>query len=380
MPSILLVTNDFGPRAGGIETFVVGLLERIPRGHVTVYTSRQDGSEHYDHEWLDRYGVQVIRDSSRILLPTPRVISRLRAIIKAEEIETVWFGAAAPLGLSARWLRGAGVTRILALSHGHELWWSKLPPFSWAMREIGRHCDYITYLGEYTRRALARTIPEDRLVRIAPGIDTEHFYPRESEDLRLSYQFGSRPIIISVGRLVHRKGQDRLIQALPKIVAEIPDALLVLVGEGPYRQKLEELAHELHVEESVHFLGRIQYTDLPRYISMGDLFAMPSRDRLFGLEVEGLGIVYLEASSCGLPIIVGDSGGAPDALQNGETGFLVDGNDVADISEKILTLLHDSKLREEFGARGRQWAQQEWDWTHWSSKFNSLLGLPPSGK
>ena len=125
---ILLVTNDFGPRAGGIETFVIGLLERVGSKGVgskgiVVYTSRQDGDESYDRDWLAKYGIEVIRDRSKILLPTPRVIGKLRKLIRSREIEVIWFGAAAPLGLAARWLRIGSVKRVVALTHGHEVCW-----------------------------------------------------------------------------------------------------------------------------------------------------------------------------------------------------------------------------------------------------------------
>jgi len=145
MPSTLLVTNDFGPRAGGIETFVIGLLERIPAGEVIVYTSKQADSAAYDERWLKDFKVKVIRDRSTILLPTPRVIRNLREVIRSEELTRVWFGAAAPLALASRWLRSAGIKHSVALTHGHEVWWSKIWPFSWAMREIGKSVDRTTY-------------------------------------------------------------------------------------------------------------------------------------------------------------------------------------------------------------------------------------------
>ena len=129
-PQILCITNDFGPRAGGIETFIIGLLERMPRGEVVVYTSYQDEAEDYDRQWLNNYGVEVIRDKSKILLPTPRVIRALQLILRTKGLNQIWFGAAAPLGLSARFLRTAEIKRIVALTHGHEVWWAKIPPFS----------------------------------------------------------------------------------------------------------------------------------------------------------------------------------------------------------------------------------------------------------
>ncbi len=376
MASILLVTNDFGPRAGGIESFVIGLLERIPVGEVVVYTSFQPDHESYDQKWLSDYQVRVIRDKSKVLLPTPRVIRELQALIRQNSITKVWFGAAAPLGVAARWLRKAGATRIVALTHGHEVWWSKIWPFSWAISEIGKQVDYLTYLGSFTKSALSPHIKDaSKLIRVAPGIDIDHFSPSDSMSLRQRHGLGSRPTIVSVGRLVHRKGQDRLIEALPKVLESIPDAALVLVGEGPYRKHLDGLVNKYDLSGNVFFIGRINFAELPNYIGMGDVFAMPSRSRLFGLEVEGLGIVYLEASSCGLPVIGGSSGGAPDAVLDGETGYVVDGNDLTAISTQIVRLLSDEKLRKEMGGRGRKWAIENWRWEIWSKEFNKSLDI-----
>ena len=366
MARILLVTNDFGPRAGGIETFIIGLLERLSEHEIFVYTSSQSDSNVYDEEWRLKFGVAVIRDRSKILLPTPRVIHALRKLIRRESIEVIWFGAAAPLGIAASWLRIAQVRKIVALTHGHEVWWSKVPPFNFLMRAMGRDIDHFGYLGEFTARALAKVISRDKLIRIAPGIDTEHFHPIKNEK--------SAPTIISVGRLVHRKGQDRLIESLPLIKAVIPNVQLIFVGEGPHRNELDRLIAEYGVADHVKFLGRVAYRDLPQVLSMGDVFVMPSRSRLFGLEVEGLGIVYLEASSCGLPVIAGSSGGAPDAVIEGETGFVVDGNDLKAIADRAIRLLNDSELRSRLGGRGREWVVEEWRWDIWASKFEELVG------
>lgn len=365
MSRILLVTNDFGPRAGGIETFIVGLLERLHGHEVFVYTSKQADAESYDSNWRDDFGVTVIRDRTKILLPTPRVIRNLRKLIEEESIEVLWFGAAAPLGLAARWLRLPTIRKVVALTHGHEVWWSKLPPFSLLMRELGRNIDDFGFLGDFTANALAKVIAKEKLTRIAPGIDTEHFRVMKREK--------SAPTIISVGRLVHRKGQDRLIEALPLIKSAIPDVQLIFVGEGPHRSKLDHLILKHKVSDRVTFLGRISYQDLPKVLALGDIFAMPSRSRLFGLEVEGLGIVYLEASACGLPVIAGSSGGAPDAVIEGETGFVVDGNDVTAIAERAIELLRNPKLRNELGSRGRSWVVAEWGWEIWSKRFEELV-------
>jgi phosphatidyl-myo-inositol dimannoside synthase len=374
---ILCITNDFGPRAGGIETFIIGLIERLPKNSVIVYTSSQEGSEPFDKAWLENYGVEVIRDKSTILLPTLRVGAAVRKIARERSISTVFFGAAAPLGLLSQGLRRAGVQRIVALTHGHEVWWAKLWPFSWAIRRIGSGTDHLTYLGSYTQSQISRALTKSArssMVKIAPGIDTDHFAPQpDAAALRADLGLTEKKVIVSVGRLVHRKGQDTLVEALPDILDSIPNAHLIFIGEGPYKNYLVKRAQELSVSEAITFIGRIQYSDLPRYICVGDIFAMPSRSRLAGLEVEGLGIVYLEASACGLAVIGGKSGGAPDAVLEGETGYAVDGTSAHEVADAAIRLLSNPETAGKMGARGRQWIIDEWRWEIWARKFAALL-------
>jgi phosphatidylinositol alpha-1,6-mannosyltransferase len=374
---ILCITNDFGPRAGGIETFVMGLIERAPKGSIIVYTSAQGDTTSYDQGWLRDFGVEVIRDPSKILLPTPRVIRSVKKVIARDSIKQVFFGAAAPLAIMARSLRRKGVVNIVALTHGHEVWWAKLWPFSSAISFIGNNVDHLTYLGEFTKSEIAKALSikaKSRLVKIAPGIDTDHFAP-DSGSIQLRRDLGliDKKVIVSVGRLVHRKGQDFLIQSLPAILEKHPTAHILMVGEGPYRKDLTKIVEKLKLSQAVTFIGRIQYKDLPRYICAGDIFAMPSRSRLAGLEVEGLGIVYLEASSCALPVVAGRSGGAPDAVDEGITGFSVDGTSTVEISSVIIKLLDDPAKAKAMGTAGRSWIIEKWRWEIWSKQFNALF-------
>ncbi len=379
MTSVLFVTNDFGPRAGGIETFIIGLIERLPKGSVVVYTSSQPDTDAYDAQWLADFGVKVVRDRQKILLPTPRVARAVGALSRELKTQVACFGAAAPLGMLAPTLRRAGVQKIVALTHGHEVWWAKVFPFSLAMRRIGKSLDVMTYLGDFTRTAISRSLPtkaQKSMVRIAPGIDIDHFSPEaDGSQLRTELGLDAKRVIISVGRLVHRKGQDRLIQAMPEIVKSIPNAHLVLVGQGPYREKLESFARECGVSACVSFIGRIAYKELPRYFRIGDIFAMPSRSRFRGLEVEGLGIVYLEASACGLPVIAGNSGGAPDAVLEGKTGLVVDGTNVGAIARACIALLSDPDRSRAMGEAGRKWIVQSWSWDLWAKEFRKTLSL-----
>lgn len=376
---ILCVTNDFGPRTGGIETFVIGLIERLSPGSVIVYTSGQGDTREYDQRWLDQFGVRVIRDRSKILLPTPRVSRAIKKVITTENLQVIFFGAAAPLAIMAGGFRKVGVHKIVALTHGHEVWWAKLWPFNWAIRYIGASVDHLTYLGDFTRHEISRALSSKAsaaMVKIAPGIDTDHFAPQASaEPLRASLGLTDKKVIVSVGRLVHRKGQDSLIAALPEILQSHPSAHILLVGEGPYRKHLEKMVSDLKVDDAITFIGRIQHADLPRYICVGDIFAMPSRSRLAGLEVEGLGIVYLEASACELPVIAGISGGAPDAVLEGETGICVDGTNPSEIARAVISLLDDPLRASAMGKRGREWIYSNWRWEIWAHNFIELLKL-----
>jgi phosphatidylinositol alpha-1,6-mannosyltransferase len=347
---VLFVTNDFGPRAGGIETFVIGLIERRPFGSTIVYTSAQEDADEYDAMWREKYGVTVIRDRSKILLPTPRVARKLAHIIKGEKIVVAAFGAAAPLGLLSASMKRAGVQKTVALTHGHEVWWAKVFPFNLAMRRIASTVDTLTFLGDFTQRAISKSISRksaQRMVRIAPGIDVDHFSPVDSTKLREELNLEGKKVIVSVGRLVHRKGQDRLIESMPEIIKRVHNAHLLMVGKGPYLDHLAKLVATNKLEEHVSFIA--------------------------GLEVEGLGIVYLEASACGLPVVAGSSGGAPDAVVQGVTGLVVDGTNNTEIADAIVALLNNPEDAMKMGVAGRQWIVDNWRWEIWSAQFNKLL-------
>ena len=372
---VLLVTNDLGPRAGGIETFVLGLIEGLPKDSLIIYTSSQKGDKAFDAQLLEKFGAVVIRDRAKMLLPTPRITRKAVKILKQQQIKNVWFGAAAPLALMAGKLRSAGASNIVALTHGHEVWWAKIPILKSLLKKIIKDVDHLGYLGDFTKGEIAKISNQpQKFLQIAPGIDTQHFAPKTARgDLIEKYRLDGRRVIVSVGRLVHRKGQDELVKAMPKILEQFPDAILLFVGEGPIKQMLFNSAKQLGVLPKVVFTGRVSHHDLPDYICLGEIFAMPVRSRFSGLEVEGLGIVYLEASACGLPVIVGNSGGAVDAVLDKKTGLLVDGTKSDQIADAICELLANPERAKQMGAAGRDWVINNWQLSSWSEKFNKVL-------
>jgi len=370
-PRTLIVTNDFPPRQGGIQSFVHELAVRQPAGSIAVYASDYPGAAEFD-------AVQpfpVRRHPTGLLVPTPDARRRVVDALREFGGTGVWFGAAAPLGLLAPALRAAGASRVLAMTHGHEAGWAMLPGARQALRRIGAHCDVVTYLGEYFRQRLAGPLgPHPRLVQLTPGVDVDTFHPGvDGRAVRERHRLADRPVIVCVSRLVRRKGQDTLLRALPLVRAAVPDATLLLVGDGPYRRDLAALAARTGVGGAVVFTGGVPHADLPAHYAAADVFAMPCRTRRAGLDVEGLGIVYLEASATGRPVLAGNSGGAPDAVRDGETGYVVEGRNVHEVAERLITLLRDEPLRARLGAAGRAWVEQDWRWDVLAARLHSLL-------
>ncbi len=434
VPKVLIVSNDFPPRRGGIQSFVHALAARMPGGAVVVYAPSWEGAAAFDA----RQPFPVIRHPTSLMLPVPSVARRAARILAEHGCDTVLFGAAAPLGLLAPSLRRAGARRIVAITHGHEAGWAALPGARAVLRRIGDQVDVVTYLGEYFRMRLARALSAEaaaRMVRLAPGVDTSAFRTGAGGDkVRERFGLGSRPVVVCVSRMVPRKGQDTLIRAWPRVLAAVaggtgasgqpaaggdggqaaggaagpaagaagpaagaagpaagaagpaagaagpaagadPDRgpVLLLVGDGPYRADLGRLAQRTGVGNSVVFTGPVPAAELPACYDAGNVFAMPCRTRRGGLDVEGLGIVYLEASASGLPVVGGDSGGAPDAILDGETGYVVPGRDVAAVADRIGELLADPAGAAAMGEKGAAWVDREWRWDLVAARLDQIL-------
>jgi len=369
---ILLITNDFPPRPGGIQSFLHGIVDRLPAPDVVVYTSQWRGWE----EWDAAQPFTVIREPTSVLLPTAPVRRRAVSLLREHDCDVVWFGAAAPLGLLARALRSAGARRIVATTHGHEVGWAAMPGTRQMLRRIASDVDVLTYLGAYTRHRLASAVGRKnvgKLSKLRPGVDATVFRPGLGAETRREVGLVDRRVVVCVSRLMPRKGQDVLIRALPAVQQRVPDAALLIVGGGPARGSLERLATSTGVHSSVVFTGSVPWHALPSYYGAGDVFAMPCRSRLRGLDVEGLGIVFLEAAACGLPVVAGDSGGAPDALADGATGRLVDGRSVAKVADVVAGLLEHPDEASLMGRRGREWVQREWSWESAATTLCNML-------
>ena len=375
MARVLLLTNDFPPRRGGIQSYLQEFADQLVAtgAHsLTVYAPKWKGSDGYDRA----APYEVVRHPGTLMVPEPSVVTRMRKLIRRHDIDTVWFGAAAPLALLATRARRAGATRVIASTHGHEVGWSMLPLARNALRRIGDDTDVVTFVSRYTRGRFASAFgPRAALEHLPPGVDTDRFAPDSTAraELRARYGLGQRPVVVCLSRLVPRKGQDMLIRALPAIRRRVDGAALVIVGGGPYRTALQRLAHSCGVAEHVTFTGGVPAAELPAHYALADVFAMPCRTRGAGLDVEGLGIVYLEASATGVPVVAGRSGGAPETVQDGRTGAVVDGTDVTAVAASVGDLLADPDRAAAMGAAGRRWIVDEWQWPTRASRLAELL-------
>jgi phosphatidyl-myo-inositol dimannoside synthase len=350
MASTLIITNDFPPRIGGIESFVSDICELLDFD-VVVYASGPPGAARSD----DERQYPVIRDGS-LLLPTRRLADRTADVLRRYGATRVIFGAAAPLGLLAPRLRRAGARRILALTHGHETWWAALPGARRLLRRIGDGCDHLTAISRYTSARVGGVLSASaraRLLRLPPPVDTTRFVPaaRDGHGLRS----------IAVGRFVPRKGFSTLLQAWRLVLDDrAPSSAgeLILVGDGPDRSRLKSMIDDLRLAGSVRMAGALPRAEVINALQQADLFVLPVRTPRGGLNAEGLGLAALEAAACGLPVIIGDSGGAPETVRHGETGFVVDPRSPVDLAERITTLLTDRELAVTMGAAGRAMVEE----------------------
>jgi phosphatidyl-myo-inositol dimannoside synthase len=363
----LVVTNDFPTRQGGIETFVLALCRELPPGDVVVYTASMPGGSEYDAT----LPFPVYRDPGRMLLPTPAVTRRVADVLRRHGCDRVVFGASAPLGLMAPALRRAGARRVVALTHGHEVWWARLPPTRLLLRRIGDSVDVLTYVSEWCRDRIGPALSPTaraRMHRLSPGVDPERFHPRcGGAEVRRGLAIGADvPVVVCVARLVRRKGQDVLVRAWPEVLRRHPGARLLLVGEGPQRRRIERLVAASRLEEAVTLVGSVGWDELPSYVDAGDVFAMPCRTRWGGLEPEAWGIVFVEAQACGLPVLVGSSGGAPETLVETSGGRVVEGR-VGSVADAVGDLLAVAP------PQGTRAAKVRWTWAEAGKILTELL-------
>jgi phosphatidyl-myo-inositol dimannoside synthase len=363
----LWVTNDFPPRPGGIEHFVGGLTDRLPSASTRVLTSRWPGDDAFDATRAYR----VDRIGHRPLLPSPRRLHTIRLAAEEHAADVVVFGAAWPLGELAHRLEQP----TFGLTHGHEAGMVRigLGPL---LRRMTRALDAVGVISEFTRDALEPWIAEGtQFIDLPPGVDIDRFHAGvDGSEVRQRYGIGEdQPLVVCISRLVARKGQDILLEAWPAVRERVPGAHLLIAGEGPREQSLRRRWQALGLQSAVTFNGRVTGAELPKFHAAADLFAMPCRTLLAGFDMEGLGIVYLEAQASGKAVIAGRSGGAPETVLDGESGLVVDGGSVNEVADAIVALLRDPERRIAMGKAGRAFVEECYAWPVIMARLQAVL-------
>jgi phosphatidylinositol alpha-1,6-mannosyltransferase len=369
MTRVLLVTNDFPPRVGGIQNYLWNIYSRLAPEDLVVLAPAHPGDVAFDRA----QSFEIARWPGRVYWPTPALARRVREIATARDVDAVAFGAVLPMNLIAA---GTGRPSVIH-THGFEVAWARVPALLHMLRRIAKTASLVTTVSEYCGRFIARAIGERAPVEmLRTGVDLERFNPAvDGGEVRKKCGLGGAPVVVCVSRLVKRKGQDTIIAAMPRVIEEVPDAKALIVGGGPYGRRLDEIADYVGLDVGRHviFAGEVAEADLAAHYAAGDVFAMPCRSRWADLEVEGLGLVYLEAQACARPAITGDSGGAPEAVVPGETGFVVGGRDHRRLATHLIELLGDPQRARTMGEAGRRFVEANHRWDDVVARYRAML-------
>jgi len=369
IPQTLVVTNDFPPRVGGIQQYVYNLVRCLPPERLTVLAPRWDGWRAFD----EAQPFRVVRFPATRVLPFAAARSRVLSLARESGAGAVLLTSGVMSSGFGPCLFRVGIPHIV-ITHGVEYWAARIPGAAQAMGRSMRYASRVTVISRFIEREVRRAVPGSVPVDMCPpGVDVERFDPGVSgEEVRKRHGLSDRPVVVCISRLVPRKGQDELIEALPAIRERASGAVLLVVGDGPYRHKLASMARQAPAG-SVVFAGAVSDEELPQYHAAADVFAMPCRSRWGGLEVEGFGIVYMEAAACGRAAVAGRSGGAGEAVEDEVTGLVVDGRNVDVVASAVGGLLCDPARASVFGVAGRARAVAEFSWPSIASRVTRWL-------
>jgi phosphatidylinositol alpha-1,6-mannosyltransferase len=412
IPTVYLITTCFPPDVGGIEQYCHGLVRELTPDSVTVSAPDRPGAAEFDRHqpfriirhrplaspaWRRRlvpysrqavyvpsYLGEPVSDNRGLLDIRPPKAERattraaLRSVLRVvDDVRpgVVCLSSAFPLGYLAAGLTAARDLSCVSFTHGIEASVARLPIDRFTLRHVANNVDVLAAVCQWTGDRIGRAVGGRAPVElIYIGVDTEMFHPAtDGSTIRARHGLGNVPVCLCVGRLVPRKGQDQLIRAWPRVLRDVPDAHLVIVGPGPDEQRLRRLVTRSPCADRVLVTGEVPRGDVPLYFAAADVFAMPSRSRLGGLDIEGLGTVYLEAAAAGLPVVVGRSGGAPDSVVDGVTGLTVDGRSTTEIASAIAALLGNPERSRAMGKAGRRRVESEYTSAHSARQLMEIM-------
>ena len=371
---LLFLTQDFPPDVGGTQTYAFELARRLARRceAFTVIAPRAPGHAEADRALpFEVVRVRASYDTLSVKALGP-VLGRTRRPFDAA-FHVQW-----PTALATLPARRLGrLRRIFVAAHGRELLFNPLPaplgaPYERLRRSVLTRADRLFPVSRYTGSLLeASGVPPERVSVLPNGADPDRFSPGDAPALRERLGVADRRVVLSVSRLVPRKGLDTVIRALPRVAEAVPEVVYLIGGAGPDRPRLEALIRETGVADRVRFLGKIPEAELPDHFRACDVFVMPSR--LAPPQVEGFGLVFLEANACGKPVIGARTGGIPDAIAEGETGLLVAPDDVAGLADAMTRVLADPALAHRLGERGRTRVLEGFTWNHVADRLYEAM-------
>lgn len=374
---LALVTQDFPPRRGGIQTYALELAKRLATRlpAFAVIAPRVEGAESIDRE----LGFRVERRGTADTLIAASAPVLLELALREgfdHSLHAQW--STLPAALLLR--RTGRLRHVAVAAHGRELllepW--RAAPLAQRGYDAVRHraltrADCVLAGSEYTAELARRAgVASERLRVTRYGTDPARFRPLDASALRARLGLEGRAVLLTIARLVARKGIDSVLRALPAVRRAVPNVAYVVAGDGPERARLEALAREGGVAEDVHFVGALADAELPLWYSLADVFVMPSRSE--PPDVEGFGIVFLEASACERPVVAARDGGVPDAVADGVSGLLVTPGNGAELAQKLSALLGDPLRAAELGRRGRERVLAELNWDAVTARTLAALG------
>jgi phosphatidyl-myo-inositol dimannoside synthase len=372
---LVLVTQDFPPRRGGIQTWALEIAKRLAErcdGFAVIAPSAPETAA-ADHA----LGFRVIRSGSSNSLIAAAAPALTRLALRegfTHSLHAQW--STAPLALA---LRAAGKLRHVTIAvHGRELLlapWQRMPLAQRAydrvrQRSLGT-CDRILANSRFTAGLVREFGVPDELVRVTHcGTDPEHFRPNDAGELRARHGLGNRPVLLTIARLVPRKAIDLVLRAFALVRTHVPEAMYVIVGDGPDLERLRGLAARFG--DAVRFVGPVTDAELPAWYSLGDVFVTPARSE--PPDVEGFGIVFLEAAACERAVVAARAGGIPDSVAEGVSGLLITPDDERELAARLVELLLDPARRAELGRRGRERVLAEFTWDRVAERTLAAIG------
>jgi len=362
---LLIVTNDFPPTMGGIENYTYSLARRWAADEVVVLARWVPGCKEFDAQ----LEFPVVREPVGTMLPSPGLIRKARQIIHSHQIDAIHFPSALPLGLL-----GKRLNRPYAVSvHGGEfVLASRLPASRQALKSVCRAAAVALPESSFAGGLINTLVGDSTPARtVTAGVDPQRYGREAAPPADIPAAHG--PIILSVSRLIGRKGPRTLIQALPSVLRNHPSAHLLIVGGGPDLSRLKKMTHSIGVTHAVTFAGPQTWDHIPAYYSAARIFALPTRARFRGTETEGLPLVFLEAAAAALPLVGGDVGGIADAVRPAKTGVLVDGANPGETADALVGLLSDSNGATRMGAAARKMVLEEFTWDLVAARYREAL-------